>query len=310
MQPSSETRDLLTLLQWPRVGPVTVRNLLAHPKDGSLLNDAALALPNVALEARLRAADRARQIIDECAERDIIIVGLLDRLFPALLRRIPDPPVVLYVKGDGSALTRPGVAVVGTRKASESGGRIAEQIAGRVADRDLTVVSGLALGIDTHAHVGALAQGGTTVAVLAHGLDTVAPASNKRLADQIVHRGGALVSEHPPGTPPRPPEFVRRNRLQSGMSWASVIVESDITGGAMHQARFTVDQHRRLFTVLAATSDSRGDLNEAGARRLIEEFGAIPIRSVAEWDRQLASLAPPEPVDPPPSPPKQGLLEW
>src|SRR5690606_7231760 len=130
------------------------------------------------------------------------------------------------------------------RNVTASGARIARTIGRYLARRGYVVVSGLALGTDMMAHLGVLDVGGKTVAVMAHGLHMVSPPSNTDLGEEIVRKGGALLSEHPPGTPPRRAEFVKRNRLQSGMSLASIVVESGVSGGAIHQARFTKQQQR------------------------------------------------------------------
>ena len=303
---TQRTLELLTLLQWPRVGPVKAREVLRALRSGSLLEQALLMLPSISLEQRLTAESKASAILDDCDRLEIAIVGFDDDEFPHLLRLIPDPPAILYRKGSDSALLIDGFAVVGTRKASDAGRRAAAMIAGHFATRGYSVVSGLALGIDSAAHKGALEKGGVTVAVLAHGLDTVAPSSNRPLAQRILENKGALISEHPPGVPPRPPEFVRRNRLQSGISLGSVVVESDVEGGAMHQARFTVTQHRRLFTVLATSQDSVGELNESGARHLVATMGATAVCSVADLDRELLAIDKGDAPDVPP--PSQGTL--
>ena len=209
---------------------------------------------------------------------------------PQALTEIADPPPILYLRGSIEVLSQPAIAVVGTRKASVAGAQNARIVARVLVRRGFVVVSGLALGIDTHAHGGALDEGGITVAVLAHGLDTVAPASNRILAERILEGGGSLVAEHPPGVPPRRPEFVRRNRILSGLCLASVVVESDVSGGAMHQAEFTKAQGRTLMTILAASDETRGDLNEAGARYLIESAGAVPLRGTRDLLRVLDPL--------------------
>jgi DNA processing protein len=151
----------------------------------------------------------------------------------------------------------------------------ARQIAELLALNDITVVSGLALGIDTEAHIGALSGRGGTVAILAHGLDQITPSSNRPLADKILANGGVLLSEHPPGVPPRRAEYVRRNRLQSGMSVCSIVVESGREGGAIHQARFTRSQGRDLFTVVPPKGMAgAAAFNNDGAEYLTSEMNA------------------------------------
>ena len=193
---------------------------------------------------------------------------------------------MLFARGSVEALTSTGVAVVGTRRASQAGLAIARTIAQALVRRGITVVSGLALGIDAAAHQGALDEGGRTVAVLAHGLHTILPKSNRAIGEAMLKSGGALLSEHPPGAQAHRAEFVRRNRIQSGMSICSVIVESDVEGGAMHQANFTRKQGRPLLTVLKASPEP-GDLNEAGARHLIAKLGATAVSTTGELARQI-----------------------
>lgn len=309
MQPSARAIEILAILQWPRVGPVAVRNVLARFRAGdSLVDLTSRAAPNVSDPDKRRAIERARIIVEQCADQGILIFSPGDQSYPRLLERIPDFPPIIYVKGDPKALEQPAIAIVGTRQASSTGLRLAHLLAERATTTGLTVVSGLALGIDAAAHEGALNVQGRTVAVLAHGLDIVAPRTNSGLAARILGSAGALVSEHPPGVPPRPPEFVRRNRIQSGMSLASVVVESGATGGAMHQAGFTVKQRRRLFTILASTDDPGSDFVAAGAHRLISEFGATPLRTAHEIDRALESIHVSEPPPSPPAEPRQGEL--
>jgi DNA processing protein len=183
-----------------------------------------------------------------------------------------------------------GGAVVGTRNASNTGERIARKISQMLASMKLSTISGLALGIDAAAHAGALEADGVTIAILAHGLDTIAPRSNRKLAEQLLERG-ALVSEHPPGVPPRPPEFVKRNRIQSGMALFSIVVESGEVGGSMHQARFTKDQGRPLFAVLPTNwQGGRSDFNRSGGERLVREFGATPLETAQDFELRLNQM--------------------
>ena len=285
MSTSPAAAELLTLMQVRGIGPATLLKMVRSAKGQNLMAHALSVRPELEGPPLAHAQDRAAAVVRSCKTDDITIIGYCDPDYPEPLRRIPDPPALIYMRGNLSALSRRGFAVVGTRHASSSGRRIAGAIAGHLAERGLSVVSGLALGIDAAAHQGALDCGGITVAVLAHGLDTVSPRSHTALADDILCHDGALLSEHPPGTPPRPAEFVRRNRIQSGISIGSVVVESGPTGGSIHQASFTARQGRLLLTVLRR--DPADDLNQAGADHLVSELGAIPIRTLADLDAQL-----------------------
>lgn len=283
------TLQALTLLQLPGVGQVTARKLL-RSGIGELAEATKRAVPNLKGDAWTHAEAEARKIFDACIQQSIEPIGIGSPHYPVRLKGISDSPVVIYVKGDRKALARDGIAIVGTRAISTTGQRLTRMIAEYTASRGFVVVSGLALGVDAAAHEATLKANGTTVAVLAHGLHQVSPASHKRLAEKILDQGGALMSEHPPGVPPRPAEFVRRNRLQSGLSLGSIIVESGIEGGSMHQARFTKSQGRHLMAVLASSAATRGDLNEEGANELIQNLGASPIRGLSELGRILDSL--------------------
>lgn len=286
--PTPHARAVLEVLQLPGVGSAKGRELAraaaAQQKDVRELARLRVGATVGAAE-RDQAARDADRILGECDRLGIAVIALGDPTYPTRLTEISDAPPTLFVLGDPTALGRTGIAVVGTREAGKAGLRAAEVIGEYVVRRGLSVVSGLALGIDAAAHTGALNGSGVTVAILAHGLDTLSPKTNRPIADRLLSLGGALVSEHPPGVPARPAEFVRRNRIQSGMSLCSVVVESGEKGGAMHQAAFTVNQRRPLLTVFSR--DASSDLNEAGARRLISEFHAIAIRGTADLGQHL-----------------------
>jgi DNA processing protein len=150
-----------------------------------------------------------------------------------------------------------------------------------------TIVSGLARGIDTEAHLGATYyEGGTTIAVMAHGLHTVYPTENRSLADDIVVGQGALVSEHAYGVAPAQAAFPKRNRIQSGLSVASILVESGVRSGSMHTCRHAQRQGRLLFAVRPAACEG---LDVSGADRAIHEFGAVPVTRMSDIERALAS---------------------
>jgi DNA processing protein len=189
-----------------------------------------------------------------------------DASYPALLKEIADPPPVLYVRGQLTPEDAGAVAMVGTRRATVYGRDVAERLAYDLARNGLTVVSGLAKGIDTHAHRGALAGGGRTIAVLGHGLDTIYPPENRRLAAELVERG-ALVSDYALGTGPLAEYFPPRNRIISGLSAGVVVVEADHTSGALITSKFASEQGRDVFAV-------PGPINapsSRGCNRLIQD---------------------------------------
>lgn len=174
-------------------------------------------------------------------------IGPAEREYPRALSEIQDRPVKLWVRGRPLD-NAPAIAIVGTRRATTYGLEVASWLAGELAQAGLTVVSGMAKGIDSAAHRGALDAGGTTVAVLGNGLDRCYPACNRVLRDRIL-QVGTLVSEYPPGTPPRPFHFPVRNRLIVGLAFGVVLVEAPPTGGAMITARLAAEHSRDLFAV-------------------------------------------------------------
>lgn len=218
-------------------------------------------------------------------------VLISDSLYPPSLRMIADAPVTLFVRGPVESLAGlPGVAVVGTRKATSHGLTIAERIAEVIGRAGYSVVSGLALGIDAAAHEGALKTQAPTVAVLAHGLEKPSPRANAPLADRILDQGGLWVSEHPVGVPARPEYFVLRNRIQVGLSCASIIVEGEERSGSMTQAEFCLRNRRALFAVLPRPEDAVST-QHALPRMLVEHRGAQPIRSKDDYSLLLETVA-------------------
>ncbi len=167
--------------------------------------------------------------------------------YPPLLKEIPWPPFGIYIKGSLPATTA--IAIVGTRKATPHGILFARRLARDLGNFSVTIVSGLALGIDAMAHQGALDGGVPTVAVLANGLDTVYPASNHNLAHAILHAGGALLSEYPPGHPSYPSNFIHRNRIVSGLATATIVIEAPEKSGSLATARFALEQNREVCVV-------------------------------------------------------------
>ena len=207
------------------------------------------------------------------AETTFSALGYFDQQFPQLLREIPDPPLVLFYAGDVRLLTDPGIAIVGARRCTTVGRHLAETLARDIAVQGVHVVSGLALGIDGAAHRGALkaSDAGKTIAVLGAGLHTIYPSRHASLARQIVARGGLLLSEYPPGTPPRPFRFPERNRLISGLSIATVVVEACDRSGSLITARLAAEQGRDVL----AFPGPVGNLVSKGCHRLIQEGAGL-----------------------------------
>jgi DNA processing protein len=206
---------------------------------------------------------------------------------PPLLRTIPDAPAQLYIRGSRIALwAQPAVAVVGTRTPTAWGHAQAVAWGRALARRDIMVVSGLARGCDTAAHRGCLAAGGRTVATLPGSLNRLYPPQNRRLAGQIATSGGCLLSEYPLGTVARPAQFIARDRLQSGLSVAVLVIETDRVGGTMHTARFCREQGRRLACLVPPPPLAEHPAF-AGNRQLLADPATLAVRGIADLDKLL-----------------------
>ncbi|MDL2343618.1 DNA-processing protein DprA [Deinococcus sp. MIMF12] len=256
---SQTTRSLLTLNFVRGIGPRALARLSADPRfPRTALEDMDLLLPNVRGKLTEEALDTARSRADEnveAAARDRAhILSTLDPGYPPLLRATPDAPPLLFVKG----ALRPErcLAVIGTREPTPHGEEIARRATRHFAERGWSIVSGLALGVDALAHRSTLDVGGHTVAVLAHGLQTVAPRRHQALAEQILEEGGALVTEYPYGTAPIPPYFAARDRIQAGLAQGVLMVQSGLDGGSLHASRAAV-RYRRLLAVPVPTAQDR-----------------------------------------------------
>jgi DNA processing protein len=217
-------------------------------------------------------------------EPDNRVLTCEDPGYPPLLNEIPDPPVLLFVHGNPEFLSQPQLAIVGSRNPSHDGRSLAREFAAHLATCGLTITSGLATGIDTAAHEGALHAGGNTVAVTGTGLDRVYPARNRDLAHRIA-ANGALVSEYPPGTAPVPSNFPRRNRIISGLSLGTLVVEAALRSGSLITARAALEQGREVFAIPGSIHNPLA----RGCHALIRE-GAKLVETGDHILEELASL--------------------
>ncbi len=250
--------DWVALSLVPGLGPVGCRRLLDHfHTPRAVLSASPAELSRVAgVQARqlnnLSTVDEWRRQgerqLQALAAAGACALPLDDPAYPDRLRQLPDPPVVLYLRGNPALLSAPGIAVVGSRAATSYGRRIAFSLAGGVAGAGLTVTSGLALGIDSEAHAGALAVAGNTVAVLGCGLDIFYPPANRQLAQKIAEQG-ALVSEYPLGTTPESFRFPARNRIIAGLAQGVLVVEATKRSGSLITAQIALDLNREVFAV-------------------------------------------------------------
>jgi len=213
------------------------------------------------------------------------IISFYDDDYPALLKELSAPPMLLFCNGDTGLLATPQIAIVGSRSASYSGKENAKSLAMALVKKGYTITSGLAVGIDSCAHYGALAAEGKTIAVLGSGLDNIYPKVNLGLAQQIVERGGLIISEFWPDRAPYATNFPRRNRVVSGLSLGVLVVEAEARSGSLITARLAAEQNREVFAVPGAISNPK----TAGCHHLINQ-GAKLITGVADILDELPSL--------------------
>jgi DNA processing protein len=267
---------LLTMVS--QIGPARFNRLIDRFGSAEAAWQAPLLdLAGAGLERRaVESLGKLRGKVDPEAEwrrleqQGVSVTILDDPAYPTALREIADPPPVLYVRGELSPADDWAVAVVGTRRASVYGRQVTERIVADVARAGVSVVSGLARGVDTYAHKAALAAGGRTLAVLGSGLDRLYPEENRALAEQIA-RSGAVLSEFPLGTPPDAMNFPRRNRIVSGLARATLVVEADLKSGAMITATQAAEQGRDVFAVPGSIFSPLS----AGPHQLIREGAKI-----------------------------------
>lgn len=188
------------------------------------------------------------KIIIDSEKKNISMVNFFDEIYPENLKKIDNPPLVLHYLGNISSLiNKPNIAIIGTREPTDYGFRAGKRLALRFSQNNINIVSGLAIGCDTAGHLGALEACGTTTAVLAHGLQTIYPKENRDLADKILENEGLLISEYAYGTKALRNFFVERDRLQAGLSDATLVIETGIKGGSIHTIEYTLKYKRELL---------------------------------------------------------------
>jgi DNA processing protein len=287
--------DLICLTMVPGVGPHTCRALLERFGTASAVLDAPLGLlrgvPGVgpALAERIAGARRAFDPAAElelCRRAEVAVIAQGDPAYPAALEQIPDPPCLLYCRGELVTRDQLAIAIVGSRRCTPYGLRIAERLAAALARVGLTVISGLARGIDAAAHRGALTAGGRTIAVLANGLAQVYPPEHEALAREIATPGaGAVLSEMPMRQSPLAGLFPQRNRLISGLSLGVVVVEATPRSGSLSTAHHAMEQNREVFAVPGPVDS----LPSRGCHRLIRD-GARLVETVDDILEELGPL--------------------
>lgn len=252
--------------------------------------------------AQVRASVDLEKYLAQVAAQGIHILTWEDALYPPRLKEIDQPPPVLYVRGELKSDDFWAVAVVGTRRVTAYGRQVTENLASFLAANGVTVVSGLARGVDAIAHQSALKAGGRTLAILGSGVDCIYPPEHTQLAGKMIS-SGAILSDYAPGTPPDASNFPPRNRIISGLSMATVVVEAGETSGALITAQFAVDQGREVFAVpgniLAPQSKGANRLIAQGARPMLsgrDLLDALNLMRVTE-QRQVRKTLPADEIE-------------
>ncbi len=286
-----ELQDWLALWRVPGVGPSTYAGMLQHfgsPTDALAASVSALTSTGLstAVAEAIRSCDRdaARPDLDWLAQDEHDVITREDPRYPRLLHEISQPPPLLFVNGDPAVLASVQLAMVGSRNPTPGGRETAHEFARHLASSGLCITSGLALGVDAASHQGALEAGGLTVGVAATGLDRIYPSKHRGLAHRIAEQG-ALVSEFPIGTTPRPEHFPRRNRIIAGLSVGTLVVEAALRSGSLITARLAIDQGREVFAIPGSIHNPLA----RGCHQLIRQ-GAKLVETAADVLEELRPL--------------------
>jgi DNA processing protein len=290
--PATHILEWLAISLTQGLGPTRARKLVDH-FDGpeavfraSLTELEATGMQAVSAQsiATGKSAESAREEMARAAAEGVTLLSCEDDCYPNRLKEIYDPPLVLYVRGNPEILKHPGIAMVGTRRPTPYGSGMAERLACDLAAQGLVIISGLARGVDTASHRGAITGRGKTVAVFGTGVDVIYPKENSRLAEQILTLGGVLMSEFPMGTAAFPQNFPIRNRILSGMSVGVLVVEAAEYSGTRITARCALEQNRDVFAVPGNVTNK----NSWGPNTLIKQGAKL----VATWEDVWEDLPP------------------
>jgi DNA processing protein len=285
IQPDGAALNWLALALTPGLGPTRARKLAEHFGSAenvfraSLTELEACGLHAAAAQAigTGKSVQAAQEELRKAADAGARILTLDDPTYPPLLRQIYDPPVVMYIRGNADVLSQPGIAVVGTRHPTPYGVGMAERLSCDLANNlGLVITSGMARGVDTAAHRGALMGKGKTIAVFGTGIDVIYPRENQKIADSILATGGALVSEFPVGTFAAPQNFPIRNRIISGLAVGVLVVEAGEYSGTRITARCALEQNRDVYAVPGNVTNR----NSWGPNTLIKQGAKL----VATWE--------------------------
>ncbi|AIB44626.1 MULTISPECIES: DNA-processing protein DprA [Pseudomonas] len=276
---SPSTQKMLALSMLSGVGPATLRRVVSHGLVSAPIIELSQRIPAIAKAVAVPSAwelaqELAQKQRDAAEKAGAYIISALDEGYPALLSATKDDPFILFVKGALFKTPEKSVAIIGTRQPTKHGEMITRRITDFFCGQHWSVVSGLALGCDGIAHRAAIEAGGHTVAVLAHGLQTVAPSQHRKLAEEILNSGGALVSEYRFGQGALPAQFVKRDRTQAGLSQGVVMIQSDLKGGSLHASRAALDYERWLAVPYPTTADELANEPKIQANLMIANSDA------------------------------------
>jgi DNA processing protein len=291
---TSNTLYWLALALTPGLGPTRGHKLAERfPKIEDVFHLSLTELEALHLQAQSaqhialgKSLELAHEEFAKAVAGEVQIISREDTGWPSLLGEIYDPPLVLYVRGNAAALARPGIAIVGTRHPTPYGIGMAERLSGDLAARGVVIFSGLARGVDTAGHRGAIKAKGKTVAVFGTGVDVIYPRENKKIAESILELGGALVSEFPLGTFPAPQNFPIRNRIISGMALGVLVVEAGEYSGTRITARCALEQSRELFAVPGNVTNR----NSWGPNTLIKQGAKLTATWEDVWEELPATV--------------------
>jgi DNA processing protein len=294
-----EKEDWIALNMTPGIGPRAAAQLLERFGSPIAVFEAtrgeleSVRLHSESIEHLIRDSYRhaAKDELRRAADTGVAIVTLDESDYPELLKQIPDPPLVLYMKGDWpSCVSGAAIGIVGSRAATVYGKNVAEMLGRDLASRGVTVVSGLARGIDTSAHLGALSGNGKTLAVIGTGVDVFYPRENAALTKRICENGGAIVSQFPFGTPPLKDNFPYRNRIISGISHSVILVEATERSGSLITARLAMEQDRDVMAVpgniTSRNSFGTNYLIKSGAK-LIQQWQDVVSELPVEFSKEI-----------------------
>jgi DNA processing protein len=281
---SSHVLEWLALSLTPGLGPTKSKQLVEHFGSAEAIFHAGLTqLEAAGIQAASaqsifsgKSLELAREERARASAAGVTVLSIDDLSYPHRLKEIYDPPLLLYVRGDAELLKKPGIAVIGTRHPTPYGSGMAERLACDLAAQGLVIISGMARGVDTAGHRGAISAKGKTVAVFGTGVDVIYPKENSRLSEQILALGGALVSEFSLGTFAAPQNFPIRNRILSGMSIGVLVVEAAEYSGTRITARLALEQNRDVFAVPGNVTNK----NSWGPNTLIKQGAKL----VATWE--------------------------